>query len=269
MAAPNESALGNFMSITAKSTVAVVIPLYGFWNDIKDNPVNGEVLGSVIGRVYSQVHHLIYIFVAHPQTIENDPLNPESVHNILLSKAVGGNVLNVAVERDAPYADYVQEGITAALEDTKAQFIVVFNPWVLIQEDSIDVIVDRANYGDKAKIVSGFDMRSLIEPEGFASYKNTQPIEQWDLNLDLLCMPRFIAEMLTLDPEFKTHAFLERDMWQQIVTKGFDVISSQRIPIFPFDFPWTNYETRQDFAADEVRFQRKWHFNPGLKHRDN
>jgi len=266
--APLESALGNFMQITAKSTVAVVIPLYGYWNDVPDNPVNGEVLSAVLRRVYSNVHHLVLVFVAHPQSIPHSETDKNSVGNILISKAAAGNVLNVAVERDATYSEYVSEGIDAALNATNASFIVVFNPWVLIQEGAIDVIVDRANFGDNAKIISGFDIRSVIEPELFDSYKNSMPIEQWDLSLNFLGMPRFVAEMLQLDPEIQTHKFLERDIWQRMFSKGFDVIASQRLPIFPFDFPWTSYETKEQFDGDREHFTKKWGFGVDLEYKN-
>lgn len=263
---PLESAIGNFMAVTAKSTVAVVIPLYGYWNDVKDNPVNGEVLNAVLKRVYSNVHHLYLIFVANPSTLDHEQGNPDSVGNILLSKVQAGNVLNVAVKRDATYAQYIEEGIDAALNDTNASFVVVLNPWVILQDGSIDVIVDRANFGDNAKVISGFDVRNAIEPENFDTYKTTMPKEEYDLSFNFLGMPRFIAEMLTVDPEIQTHAFLERDTWQRVVSKGFGVITSERIPIFPFDFPWSAYETKEQFQVDEDIFQKKWGFNPGIKY---
>lgn len=267
--APLDDALGNFMQITAKSTVAVVIPMYGYWNDIKDNPVNGEVLNAVLRRIYSNVHHLYFVFVANPQTIEHDEANPDSVGNIILGKVAGGNVLNIAVSRKATYAEYVKEGIEAALESTNANFVVVFNPWVLIQDGALDVLVDRANYGDEAKVISGFNFRDAIAPEAFDSYKTTVPREEYDISTDFLGMPRYIAEMIKIDPQFETHQFLERDIWQQMSSKGFGVITSQRIPIFSFDFPWSSYESQEAFQADGVLFGKKWGFNPGLVYKSD
>lgn len=267
---PLDTALGNFMSMTGKSIVSVVIPLYGYWNDIPDNPVNGEVLNAVLRRVYSQVHHLNLIFVANPETIQNDPKDKYSIANILISKSQGGNVLNVSVKREASYVEYVEEGLYAALNETNAQFIIVINPWVMIQDGAIDVLVDRANFGDNAKIISGFDITSVLQEKGeqasFDTYKETMPTEQYDLSLNFLGMPRFVAEMLQLDTEYKTHQFLERDIWQRMFTKGFDVISSQRIPVFPFDFPWTSFETKEQFDSDKLHFIQKWGFEAGLKY---
>lgn len=262
--APLEQALGNFMTITAKSSVAVVIPMYGYWNDIENNPVNGEVLNAVLRRIYSNVHHLYFVFVANPPTIEHDSENPDSVGNIILSKVVGGNVLNVPVPRDATYSEYVKEGIESALEKTNAQFIVVFNPWVLIQDGALDVLVDRSNYGDEAKVISGFNFRDAIAPEAFDQYKTSVPREEYDISCDFLGMPRYVAEMVKIDPQFQTHQFLERDIWQQMTSRGFSVITSQRIPIFSFDFPWSSYESQEAFQSDGVLFGKKWGFNPGL-----
>ena len=260
--------MDNFMRVTAKATVAVVIPLYGYWNDVPDNMVNGEVLAPVLNRVYSALHNCILIFVAHPPTIEHKENDPECVANILISRAQAGNVLNVPVERDATYAQYVTEGINAALDTTNAQFVLILNPWVLLQHGAIDTMVDRVNFGDNAKVVSGYDVRALTEPEQFDHYKNGQPKEEWDLSFNFLGMPRYVAEMLELDSAFRTHKFLERDMWQRMSSKGFSVITSQRIPVFPFSFPWQSYETKAQFDADHTHFKQKWGFALDFKYED-
>jgi hypothetical protein len=262
--------LQDFMSVTAKSTVAIVIPLYGFWADIPDNPVNGQVLSLVLNRLYSNsnMHQLYFIFVAHPQSLPNDPKDPKSVSNILMRHAKMGNTKNIPVGRDATYAEYVREGMEYAINETQAQFIVVFNPWTLIQHGGLDVLIDRCNRADDAKIVSGFDLRSVIEGEQFDSYKNNTPSEDWDLTFNFVAMPRYAAEGITLDPEYQTHAFLERDVWQQAAGMNYAVIASQRIPIFPFDFPWSDYETRESFEADRAHFAAKWRFDPGINYAD-
>lgn len=259
-----ESRLDSFVNLTAKNTVAVVIPLFGYWNDIQDNPVNGEVLSAVLKRVYSNVHNLILIFVANPQTLPSNPTDPESVANILLSRTRAGNVKNIPVERTAPYNEYVREGMHCALNDTNAQFVVVLNPWVLIQEGGIDAIVDRANRSDEAKVISGFNVRSVIQPEGFDSYSTPIPKEDWDINFDFLAMPRFAAEIVAFDPNYVTHKMLELDIFQSMRQKGFGVISAQQIPVFPFDFPWKSYETKELYEADRATFTKKWGFDPGI-----
>lgn len=263
-----DKTLENFMSVTAKSAVAVIVPLYGFWSDIPDNPVNGQVLQMALSRLYSNVHHLYIIFVAHPQSIPNNLNDPSSVANILLAKSKMGNTKNIPVKRNASYTEYIREGIDYAVTETNAQFIVVFNPWVMIQEGALDVLVDRCNRADDAKVISGFDLRTLIGPEEFDAYRNYTPSEEWDFSFNFVAMPRYIAEMIILDAEYQTHVFLERDIWQQIAQKSFVLVASQRIPIFPFDFPWKNYETRQTFEADKQHFISKWTFDPGLIYKD-
>lgn len=266
---PLDRTIDNFMSITAKSTVAVVVPLYGFWGDIPENPVNGEVLKLALSRLYSNVHHLYIIFVAHPQSLPNDIKDPNSVANILLGKSKMGNTRNIAVSnRDATYNEYVGEGMKCAVEETNAQFIVIFNPWVMIQEGGLDVLVDRVNRADDAKVVSGYDVRSIIETENFDSYKNNIPSEEWDFSFNFVAMPRYVAEMISFETNYLTHVFLERDIWQQVAQKSFAVISSQRVPIFPFDFPWNEYEKKEDFDGDKQYFSKKWRFDPGLIYKD-
>lgn len=263
-----DNTIQDFMSVTAKSTVAVVVPLYGFWGDVSENPVNGEVLKLALNRLYSNVHHLYIIFVAHPDSLPHEPNDPNSVTNILIGRTKMGNVKNIPVKRNANYADYLREGIDAALTETNAQFIMVFNPWVMIQEGGVDILIDRANRADDAKVVSGFDLRSVIEPENFDTYRNSMPSEEWDLSFNFLAMPRYVAEQVALDPHYHTHAFLERDLWQQVVTRGYAVIASQKIPIFPFDFPWNDYEQKAEFEADRAHFTEKWHFDPGILYQD-
>lgn len=265
---PLEAALENFVALTAKSQVAVVIPLYGYWADVKDNPVNGEVLSAVLRRVYSNIHHLVFIFVAEPKRIEHNPDDPESVGNILISRATAGNVMHVSVPEGASYGEYVNEGFLAARDETKAQFIIFVNPSVLLQDGAIDVLVDRVNYGDNAKVVSGFDIRRMTDPEHFDTFRATIPTEQYDVSLNFLGMPRFVADMLDLSG-FKTHRFVERDIWQQMSAKGFNVITTQRIPIFPFDFPWSSFEREDDFMEDKARFSEIWRFDAGYTWEDS
>lgn len=264
--APLDKALGNFMARTAKSTVAVIIPLFGYWNDIPENPVDGEVLDLVMRRIYSNVHHLYLIFVANPQTIQNEVGNPKSVSNILIKYAQGGNVKNIPVKRDATYVQYIREGLEVALNETNAQFITIVNPWIMIQEGSFDVLVDRANWSDTAKVISGYNVRPLTEPESFAQFNTTAPKEEYDIDLNFLAMPRHAADMLEIDPHFRTHYFLRRDIFQRMFSKGFDAITSQRVPIFPFDFPWVEYESKEDFEFDRQHFISKWKFDPGMKY---
>lgn len=264
METPIDQAVDHFIAQTAKSSVAVIIPLFGYWSDIPNNPVNGEVLAVALSRLYSNVHHLYIIFVANPQSMPNTPGDPNSVANIIISKSQAGNVKNIPVERDAPYTKYVREGMDCAINETNAQFMVVLDPWVLIQEGALDAIVDRANRAGDAKVISGYNIRTAIGFEEFDNFQSSTPKEEWDINFDFLAMPRYAAEMVTYDPQYLTKPFLQIDIFNSMRQKGFAVISSQQIPIFPFDFPWTDYETREMFEADRQYFISKWKFDPGL-----
>lgn len=265
---PLDETLGDFMSVTAKSSVAVVIPLYGYWADIPDNGlIKEQVLSLVMKRIYSNIHHLYLIFVAHPQSLPNEADDPNSVMNVIMGRNQAGNVKTIPVDdRNATYPEYIEKGIQCALLETNAQFVLIFNPWVMIQDGGIDVIVDRANRGDDAKVISGYDFRSLVEPEQFDRATITTPVENWDFSFDFVAMPRYMAEMIRFDVNYQTHQFMEKDIWQQVFSKGFGVINSQRIPIFPFDFPWTSYETKEQFDQDRAYFNKKWGFNVDLKY---
>lgn len=263
-----DKSIEGFMNVTAKTTIAVVIPLYGYWGDIPDNPVNGKVLELIMSRVYSNIHQLYLIFVAHPQSLPNDAMDPTSVANQLLKFTRMGNTHLVPVSRDATYSEYIIEGMEYALTETKSQFVVFLNPWTMIQDGAIDELVDRTNRADDAKVVSGYDLRSLIDPEDFDSYRNYTPTEEWDFSFNFCAIPRFVAESIRLDPRYTTHAILERDVWQQVRNMQFVVISSQKIPMFPFDFPWNDYEPKEAFDADTEIFSSKWRFGPGVSYSD-
>jgi len=266
-----DKALDNFIGVTAKTTIGVVVPLYGFWNDVPDNPVNAEVLRVTLERLYSNIHNLFVVFVAHPLTLprRQAPDDPPAVTDILMGWYKRGNVKNIPVERTASYSEYVAEGIDYLLTETKASFVLVFNPWVMIQDGALDTLVDRANRGDDANVVSGYDLRSIIGPEAFDTYKiKDVPKEEWDLSCNLLAMPRFMAEMVSVDPHYKTHAFMERDLWQQVVVRQYAVVTSQLVPVFSFDFPWSDYERQEEFEADRAYFTGKWRFDPGIFYDD-
>lgn len=263
-----DKTINNFMNATAKSKVAVIVPLYGFWNDIPNNPVNGEVLKWALPRLYSKLHHLYIIFVAHPESLPTDLNNPNSVANILAGFAKGGHTKYVRVPRNASYMDYLIEGMDYALNETDAPFIMTFNPWTLIQHGAIDVLIDRCNRGDEARVISGYDLRSVITADQFDNYKYTIPRDEYDVVFNLMAMPRFMAEMVKLDPNYQSHPYGQRDIWQQVMQSGFIPIASQRILTFPFNFPWSKYENKETFEADSQYFTKKWGFDPGIKWAD-
>jgi hypothetical protein len=246
---------------TAPGTAAIVIPLYGFWSDVKDNPVNGEVLNAAMLNARARLHNYVYIFVANAETIPNNPKDPDSVGNILRSYERAGNALMIPVGRDATYTDYLREGINAALKETKAQFILTLNPWTLIQDSAVDIIIDRVNRMDDAKIVSGADMSKKLGVENFRNYHVNAPTEHRDITFDFLVVPRFAAETISFDANYKTHWWMQLDVFQAMRRKGWEVIVSDIAPIFVFDFPWKEFEAKEDFEADRAYFANKWKFN--------
>ena len=259
---PTENPLDDFISHTVKSTVAVVVPLFGYWNDVPNNQLIDEhVLSLVLSRLYSNVHQLYIIFVANPETIQNDPSDPTSVVNVLLSKSAAGNTKNLPVGRSAPYTEYVQKGVEYALTETKASFVVVMNPWVMIQEGAVDVLVDRANRAGEAKAISGYDLRQVITPAEFDTFKDPQLKEEWDISLDFFCVPRFTAEMVKWDMPYQTHTFLQYDLGQTLKSLGFAAINYPQAGIYPFDFPWNTYETQEQINADQEVFTKRWGFS--------
>ena len=260
-----QSQIDSFIARTGKSSVAVVVPLYGYWNDIPNNPLIDEhVLSLVMNRIYSNVHNLFIIFVANPETIQNDPKDSSCVANVLLSKSVAGNTKHIPVPRTAPYTEYVAKGVEYALSETKSQFVVIVNPWVMIQEGGIDILVDRANRSDEAKAISGYNFRELVNPEGFDDYENPILRETWDISFDFFCMPRYAAEMVKWESTYMTHTFLEHDIAQSLRGMGFAAINYPQAGVFPFDFPWKQYETEDQILSDQETFSKKWGFSVAL-----
>lgn len=251
---PLEATLHSFVSVTEKSKVAVVIPLYGYWNDSESQQLNEDTLKMVLTRVYSNIHHLYLIFVAEDRRLT------KSMGDILAGINKGGNAKGVSMKAGSSYGEYLRAGLNAALEDTKSQYIVCVNPWVLLQHNGIDVLVDRSNRSDDAKIISGFDVNGIVEDAQFDRLSYNIPTEERGIDMNCFGMKRFVAEMIPLDTMYKTHSFLGRDAWQTLFTKGFQSIMTQKVPIFSFNVDWTEFEKVEDFEADKAHFGNKWHY---------
>lgn len=252
-----ESTLHSFMNVTAKSKVAVVVPLFGYWKD-SSQQLDIDTLKLSLERLYSSIHNLYFIFVAEAQRL------PDDVANYIVTKQQAGNVKGVRVKGGSSYPDYVRKGFEVALDD-EAQYIVIANPWMIIQHNGLDILVDRINRGD-AKIVSGFDVRGIIQAENFATTEFQVPEEIKFLSYNFFGMNRMSAEMIGFDEKYLTHAFLARDIWQSMYPRGFEVMSTQRIPIFSFEVDWTEFESVADFEADRAYFIKKWKFDPGIEY---
>jgi len=255
MPTPLEGTIKSFMNMTEKSKVSVVIPLFGYWEDENSKQLNADTLKLTLERVYSNIHHLYLIFVAEEKRL------PMNVGNILAAKSKGGNAKGVSMKRGATYGEYLRSGIATALEDTKCQYIVCVNPFVMLQHNALDVLIDRCNKGDDARLISGFDVNGVISGDKFDGHIYNTPIDERNIDLNLFGMKRYIAEMLPMDTKYKTHHFIARDLWQSLFAKGFESIVSQKIPIFSFDVDWSDFESRDDFELDKAHFISKWHFN--------
>ncbi len=260
METPLEQKLNDFQRTTGRSKVAVIVPLYGYWNTIPEasRQVDGDALKTVVDRIKSIRHDLYFFFVAEPAKI------PDDVAKYLVSRQTYGNTKGVSVDNNASYGEYVREGLDAALEETKAQFLVVINPWTIVQPQAIDDLVERLNKVDDAKLVCGYDIRTKVTPEDFDTWHTQTPFEERCVTFNLAGMERRTAEMVMLDSQFKSHLFVERDTWQTMFKNGYESISTQRVPIYTFDMDWTMLETPSDIEADKAYFANKWGFTPQL-----
>lgn len=259
-----DETLSKFISRTAKSKVAVIIPLFGYWKDVANNPLNLQTLKLTMDRVNSSVHNLYVFFVAEPNRI------PTNIQNYIITKTQAGNCSGVPIHPSkSSYAEYVREGLRVAQETTDSAYFVVINPWNLIQKSGIDIMVDRLNYSDTAKIVCGTDLHKKItlnqfDPEEFERIFYDIPHEQRETDFNFMGMTRYALEMVSLDQNIKTKIFLERDMWQTLLSKGYDAITTERLPMFVFDVSMQEIEKREDIELDREYFIKKWGFNPEI-----
>jgi hypothetical protein len=250
--------LDNFISTVSKSKIAVIVPLIGYWSDIKDNQLDLDVLKTVVNRIYSQAHELSIIFVADEKRL------PKKILNYIGVNSFAGNVMGVSVEKGSCYSEYIEEGMDAAIETIDARFIMVVNPWVMLQEHSIDEMANRLNRSD-VMVVSGYNIRNEIKPEMFDEKIFAIPQETKDINMDFVGINRVCAEMAKIDTSIRTKKYTEKDLWQTIYRKGYEVIVSQRIPIYVFDIDMKEIESKMDYQSDKEVFTSKWGFNPGIK----
>jgi hypothetical protein len=254
-----EPVVQKFMSSIPNSKAAVIIPLYGFWSDAPTEQMTAEVLQVALSRLKSKNHFLHLLFVSEWQR------TPREIQNIINGYGQGGNAIHVEAKPFASYSEYIFEGLQYALESTDARFIMFYNPWIMIREDGVDQMLERTNRSDVG-IVSGYELRSIIEAKDFDTHKIDLPKEDRDLNINFLCMTRQFSEIMTFDGEYKTHYFLSRDWWQSMYSRGFEVITSQFIPIYSFEVDWTLIEDIEWYEQDKKHFIEKWKFDPAINY---
>jgi hypothetical protein len=249
--------LNAFVSTAGKSKVAIIVPLFGYWNTVKKNQLNSEMLKLVMDRVYTELHELYIVLVADPARV------PTSIVKAMESKSFGGNVVGISVAPGASYSDYIDEGMFYALNETKSQFIVIINPWIIIQHGAIDRIVGRVNRGDVA-FVSGYDVTGDIKQDKFDEISANSPQEFRDLDLNFTAMIRPMAEMIQFG-DIKTSSYFTKDLLQYMYRKGYEAITSQVVPIYTFDINITNYEEEEEYVNDRILFIKKWGFDPDVE----
>lgn len=255
-------------TIPSETKIAVVLPMYGFWSDVEVQELTAQVLQTSLFRLKTEQNKLYFIFVAENSRTTQD------IRNIVIGKKQGGNVLAIDIEPFSTYGQYLEEGLDIAKTETDAKFIVVVNPWTIVRNNSIDALIERINKSD-VSVVSGFDLRTFqdtgrglngVPASDLDTFGFNPPIELRDFECNFWGLTKQMAEILTIDPEYKTHYFLARDVWQTSFQRGLEVISSQFFPVYTLPVDWTTLETREDFEHDKKRFMEKWKFDPNINY---
>lgn len=255
-----DKTLDAFIGVTGQSKVTVVLPMFGYWSDSEVQQFDEQTLKLTLDRIYSRTHQLYVLFVADEKRLTKE------VANVIVGYSQAGNAKGITVKTSASYTDYLRAGLSAAMDETKCDYVVVVNPWTLLQHNAIDMIVDRVNRED-VKIACGYDIKQILNPEQFMKgYTVDTPKEERNISFNFICFKRALAEMIKVDTEFKTHDFFERDLWQSCFSQGFESIVSQKIPIFTFDVDWELLEKPAAVEADRLYFTKKWGYTPDTKH---
>lgn len=246
----------DFISRTQRSKVAIIIPLFGYWQDLKDGFLDEEVLEASLERARSYAHNAYVILLAEPKRL------PASAAKVINGKYIAGNARGIAMPNGSSYGEYLRKGMQVALTETDAQYFVFINPWVVIQDHGIDTLIDRINIPDNAPVICGYDMRDKLSPEQFLKHKANAPMELMKLTFNFFGVNRYIAEMCPIDSQMKTQAYLERDFFQNVAVRGYHAVSSERVPMFSFAFDWRQYIDNEDYEHDKALFSKKWKFLP-------
>lgn len=257
----------DFIAKTARTKIAIVVPMFGYWGDMENNFLDEDVLDAAMERARSYAHSAYIILLAEPQRL------PPWAAKTINTKYMAGNVRGIAMPVGSSYGDYLRKGMEVALNETDASFFVFHSPWTVIQDHGVDSLIDRINIPDNAPVICGYEMHDQISPEAFLRYTTSTPMEKRYLSFNFFGVNRYIAEMCPLDPGMKTQAYLERDFFQMVAHKGYSAVSSESVPMFSFDVPWDGivekgevkqrpYINPADYAADLAAFISKWKFGP-------
>lgn len=258
----------NLMSATdtvaPDKTIAIIVPLYGFFKDLNVEQLNSESLEVSLDNVKSARHKYNLIFVADGGRLL------ERVRRAIYTKTLAGNVRGVAVSRFAPYNEYVSEGIKFVIEELpNCDFVIVVNPWISLGAEDIDTMVERVNTlnpgieGDLIHIISGYGANPFMSDSNFQNFKFLPALEEEGFNYNFWGASRQVMDMVNIDSEYKTRYFSQADFWGMAHAKGLSVIKSKHLPIYEFDVDWKAVESSRDFEEDGERFTKKWGFIPG------
>jgi hypothetical protein len=243
-------------TVAPEQKVAIIVPLYGYFKDLKERELGKDTLELLARDLQTSSVKNYIIFVAESKRLTKD------VKNFLTVKFASGNVKAIEVEEFASYNQYIEEGIDCALNDTDANFIVVANPWITLRSGEIDGLIGKLNIGD-ASIISGFDVRSIgVSDEEFDGYVFPAPRAMPGFNYNFWGTTRQMAQMFSIDIDFKTRYFTEDDFYQTFVRNNFVTETSQYFPIYTLPVDWKILESEKDFFEDGQRFIDKWHFMP-------
>jgi len=246
------------INIPTTETVTFVIPLYGFTNDVNIDLLDYNALRMTLLNLKSKNIGSYIIFVG-----ENGNTNI-NVLNVIEGMKKGGNVRAVETEKYSSLAMYLNEGIRSALELTSSNFIICVSPFVMLQQDTVDRMIDILNKGEIG-IYSGFDARidgvSDTEFEG----KEYIPIKYFDLvDINLFGFHRNSADNVLFDTEYRSRKYLAIDLWNSMRMKGYECVNSNAALFWSLDIDWSSLDTDSNVSLDKDRFIKKWRFEPTL-----
>jgi len=244
-----------FKTIENSETATIIVPLYCYTKDNTIKELDDMTFRMAMLKVRSYFHKIYIVFVAEKGNVNS------SIMNILMGKKLGGNCLGTEVDTLSTMGMYIEEGITFALEKTNSNYFVVFNPWNMLADDSIDMLLERANKQD-IDICSGYDVaKEKVSDIEFETYQFNPVREFQSLDTNLFGFKRSVAERMVVDINYQTKKYLDRDLWQLLKTKGITAISSQAVKYFPFNINWEPIEGNAEVEQDKQYFIKKWGYS--------
>ena len=250
-----------FSTVPKEDTCTIIVPLYGYYRDSVIKGLDAEVLRVSLLRLRSFYHKVYYVFVGERGRVDS------SVYNVLIGKSMSGNTLGVEVEQNSTYSTYLDEGLKFALERTTSKYFICVNPWLLTGKNTVDTMIERVNKTDIA-VCSSYDFRKAgVDAAVFDNYKYNPAREYRDSAFDInfFGFTRPVAEKTVIDVTYRTREYLEQDMFQTFHSKGHNIVISQNMPIYSFEFDWSLLESEEDSEIDKAYFQKKWGFLPVTK----